>query len=171
MGIDVYLTWDNQTEAEKKAQYTGFSVEAGKVGYLREAYHGSPYATHALFARRYWDGDEDARADVPELKRRLPATVLISLYRNEMLYGTGEDPQRQNSLEDAMQKIKEVFAEDKAGSTETMVERITPEQIAGAQRLIDSRQLPDYALAFVDFVALAEKMESEGRNPVVVISY
>ena len=48
MGIDIYMDWDNQTEEEKKAQLTGFDIGAGSVGYLREAYHGSPYATHYL---------------------------------------------------------------------------------------------------------------------------
>lgn len=35
MGTDIYLTWDGQTETEKKAQYTGYSINAGNVGYLR----------------------------------------------------------------------------------------------------------------------------------------
>ena len=35
MGTDIYLSWDGQTKAEKKAQYTGYSINSGKVGYLR----------------------------------------------------------------------------------------------------------------------------------------
>lgn len=45
MGIDLYAKWDGVTEAEAEAQITGFSVTAGSVGYLREAYHGGPYVT------------------------------------------------------------------------------------------------------------------------------
>ena len=45
MGIDIYARWNGQSSAEQQAQYTGFSIEHGHVGYLREAYHGAPYAT------------------------------------------------------------------------------------------------------------------------------
>ena len=48
MGIDIYMNWDDMTNDEKQAQYTGFSTTAGDVGYLREAYHGGPYATKTL---------------------------------------------------------------------------------------------------------------------------
>lgn len=48
MGIDIYLKWTGQTEEEKDAQITGFDITAGRVGYLREAYHGEPYATRIL---------------------------------------------------------------------------------------------------------------------------
>ena len=27
MGIDIYMRWDNMTETEKHAQYTGFDIE------------------------------------------------------------------------------------------------------------------------------------------------
>jgi hypothetical protein len=40
MGIDIYAEWDGMTAAEQKAQISGFSVDRGLVGYLREAYHG-----------------------------------------------------------------------------------------------------------------------------------
>jgi hypothetical protein len=49
MGIDIYARWDTQTSEEEEAQYKAvFSSEAGHIGYLREAYHGEPYATHCL---------------------------------------------------------------------------------------------------------------------------
>jgi len=49
MGIDVYLRWDGQTEKERQAQYTGFSIASGHVGYLRESYSATPFATYVLF--------------------------------------------------------------------------------------------------------------------------
>ena len=52
VGIDIYLRWERMTEAEREAQQFGFSVIHGHVGYLREAYHGAPYATHVLIRRR-----------------------------------------------------------------------------------------------------------------------
>src|SRR5665213_1209510 len=56
MGIDIYAEWHGMSDAEKKAQVTGFSVEHGHVGYLREAYHGEPYATHVLLAESFETG-------------------------------------------------------------------------------------------------------------------
>lgn len=53
MGIDIYMNWDGMTEDEKQAQYTGFSTTSGDVGYLREAYHGGPYATETLLPEAF----------------------------------------------------------------------------------------------------------------------
>jgi hypothetical protein len=63
MGIDIYLHWDGQTDEEKKAQYTGFDITAGDVGYLREAYHGEPYATKVMFPET-WE-DENGEVAIP----------------------------------------------------------------------------------------------------------
>lgn len=35
MGTDIYLVWKNQTKKDKEGQGTGFSIDAGEVGYLR----------------------------------------------------------------------------------------------------------------------------------------
>ncbi len=73
MGIDIYLRWESMTEAERDAQQLGFSVVHGHVGYLREAFHGAPYATHVLMPEAFavhrlsveaaqlrgWDVDDD----------------------------------------------------------------------------------------------------------------
>ena len=49
MGIDVYLKWDKMNDEDHKAQLgTGFQTDIGDTGYLREAYHGEPYATQML---------------------------------------------------------------------------------------------------------------------------
>ena len=84
MGIDVYARWRGQTEAEKQAQFTGFSIVSGNVGYLREAYHGEPYATKVLVPEgwqdcpcKYEDDDCDHSVQIPAatLRERLPATL------------------------------------------------------------------------------------------------
>jgi hypothetical protein len=51
MGIDIYIRWKGQTDEEIEAQFeglSGYSIVHGHVGYLREAYHGEPYATKYL---------------------------------------------------------------------------------------------------------------------------
>lgn len=87
MGIDIYLRWEGQTEAEEEAQYTGFSVEHGFVGYLREAYHGEPYATKVLLPET-WDEEND-KAVIPNatLCERLPQAIEAALIRERTVYG------------------------------------------------------------------------------------
>jgi hypothetical protein len=48
MGIGIFARWRGMTSAQADAQIAGFSIKAGNVGYLREAYHGEPYATRLL---------------------------------------------------------------------------------------------------------------------------
>jgi hypothetical protein len=85
MGIDIYAEWDAITDAEKAAQITGFSVEHGHVGYLREAYHGEPYATKVFVAEAF----EHGRAIIPAaaLQERLPEVLAIAETREREVYG------------------------------------------------------------------------------------
>jgi len=88
MGIDVYLRWDNMSEAEKQAQYTGFSVESGHVGYLREAYHGEPYATRILVPESFSDKAPEDGAEIPAcvMHDRLPDVIKAAMEREEKVY-------------------------------------------------------------------------------------
>lgn len=132
MGIDVYLHWKEQTEAERQAQYTGFSIAHGHVGYLREAYHGSPYATQVLIPEGWQDDEQrkeqrDGYLGVPikaaVLRERLPAVLAAARKRSKAVY------------HEALPN--------------------------------DSPILKSYR----DFVALAEKLEAEGKQVHVYVSY
>ena len=85
MGIDIYAEWDGMSDADKRAQVTGFSVEHGRVGYLREAYHGEPYATRVLVPESF----ETGRAEIPAatLWERLPDALKAAEQRERELYG------------------------------------------------------------------------------------
>ena len=84
MGIDVYLNWNGQTQEEIAAQLTGFSVVHGRVGYLREAYHGHPYGTKVLMPEAF-DRDNCVIAS-STLKERLPATLEAVAERERTIY-------------------------------------------------------------------------------------
>jgi len=87
MGIDIYLEWDGQTEEERMNQITcGFSTQSGSVGYLREAYHGEPYAT--VFLLREAFESDDATATIPNyvLTDRLEETKKIVIKRAKDVY-------------------------------------------------------------------------------------
>jgi len=87
MGIDIYAEWDGRTEEELHAQETApFSVTAGHVGYLREAYHGEPYATRHLVREAFEAENQRAQIPAAVLRRRLPATLALARQRVQLVY-------------------------------------------------------------------------------------
>lgn len=122
MGIDIYMRWDDQTEDEKEAQYTGFSIDHGHVGYLREAYHGGPYATQVLVPEAF---------EADECVAEIPASILRSRL---------------------------------ADATQTVIERSKKVYKTTITKNDPSVQ------SFVDFVELAEKIETKTGKPVTVIA-
>ena len=86
MGIDIYTKWDNMTESEKKGQMTGFSIVSGNVGYLREAYHGAPYATKLLLPEAFKAQGKYISISAAKLKARLPEALDAALIRERSIY-------------------------------------------------------------------------------------
>ncbi len=71
MGIDVYMNWGNGPS------YDGNYEEAfrGANGYLRESYHGGPYATVVLVPEAFGDLLRAARAfGMPSVESRALGT-------------------------------------------------------------------------------------------------
>ena len=91
MGFDVYMRWKGQTETERARQYTGYSIVHGHVGYLREAYHGEPYATHILVPEAF-DGEGETPIPAAVLRERLPAALEACASRHRTVY---QDPPEQ----------------------------------------------------------------------------
>lgn len=87
MGIDIYAKWDDMTEVEEELQASCFlSDGGGNLGYLREAYHGEPYATKVLVPEAFEESRVHIYADT--LRDRLPATLVIAEQREREIYGT-----------------------------------------------------------------------------------
>ena len=86
MGIDIYMRCDGMTEADRDKQRTPFDATVGDVGYLREAYHGSPYATKYLVEEAFEDGAGDVHIPAKELRKRLPLTKDIVIQRAKEVY-------------------------------------------------------------------------------------
>ena len=101
MGIDIYARWHGQTETEEQAQNTGFSQIHGHVGYLREAYHGEPYATRHLVAEAF----ERGKAQIPAavLRERLPETLALVEERERTIY--------ENDDEQSIAEVKQSFTD------------------------------------------------------------
>jgi hypothetical protein len=104
MGIDIYAKWDRMSMAEEAAQITGFSVEHGHVGYLREAYHGEPYATRVLVPEAFEDGR--ARIDAGKLQKRLPVALQVAEKREREVYGVTDA----NEIERVLKSYRDFVA-------------------------------------------------------------
>ncbi|MFH1623782.1 MAG: hypothetical protein ABID54_01320 [Pseudomonadota bacterium] len=59
MGTDIYLEWDNIEGADKEKQYTGFSVDAGKAGYLRASIgmYQENIVLRQIFPSTFWNNE------------------------------------------------------------------------------------------------------------------
>lgn len=175
MGIDIYLRWRGQTEVERNSQFTcGYSVTSGHTGYLREAYHGAPYATKYLITEDWNeqpdDGDDVLGFAIPAatLRERLPLTVFMALAREAIVYAEG-DPGRMNTMDyfgEIMRKVRAIMQER---HSPTELVELAAGQHTELCRRIAQRDLPDYALSYVDFVELAERKERELGEPCRVI--
>jgi hypothetical protein len=114
MGIDIYAQWRGQTEkavAEQAANW--LTTGAGSAGYLREAYHGTPYATMYLFSEAF---EEDSQARIPAevLRERLPHTLELVEERERLLYKASD-----KEVEETKQSFRDFVALCEAKEKET----------------------------------------------------
>jgi len=70
---------------------------AGRVGYLREAYHGEPYATQVLVPEAFETGEALIPASL--LRERLPATLAAAEEREKTVYGETDPLEIQRVLD------------------------------------------------------------------------
>lgn len=96
MGIDVYARFDGQTGEQHRAQMCGFDTTKGNVGYLREAYHGEPYATKVLVPEAFAAEECEAPISAAVMRARLPEVERVALVREATIYKnknlTRDDP-------------------------------------------------------------------------------
>lgn len=74
MGIDIYAEWVGQ-----------ITPEPGQIGYLREAYHGGPYATRVLVPEAF-EADDGIAIPAATLRERLPGAIVACLTRQATIY-------------------------------------------------------------------------------------
>lgn len=164
MGIDIYLRWPGQTKAEEEAQYTAFSVESGHVGYLREAYHGGPYVTKYLVWEAFESETGEALIPAHVLRERLPAAVLMSLYRGHKVYAENDPAivKLDGGMKVLAERIKQIFEHEISDhSHDEFVSALSHESLETAKHLIDAGVLGGVHKAFVEFVELCERKERE----------
>jgi hypothetical protein len=87
MGIDIYARWEGQLpdQVEKQLEVWLSGVDGG-AGYLREAYHGEPYATECLVPEAF-EAPNGVQIYAAVLRERLPETLRLAEERERTVYG------------------------------------------------------------------------------------
>ena len=149
MGIDIYMNWDDMTDDEKQAQYTGFDGTAGNVGYLREAYHGEPYATDTLVPEAFaWTEKISNLMECAEMAgSELPDDLLDLLSRGV--------PMQAETLVDRLGETV-LRARER-------IDKVYPDMDPDTADLVVS--------SFISFVDLALAKQAEGKCIYVYASY
>lgn len=168
MGIDIYLEWENMDADSKKAQVTGFCTTAGAAGYLREAYHGGPYATRIL-VREAFEADEcSAQIPAAVMKERLTCVTEPTAAYNGGHYMSAAIVELMSQSGNFVAPESGRVRDDTTRPMtvyEAIVERYTslyPEDAA--------EYIPRIMQSFYDFVALAEQKEKQTGKPCTVIA-
>lgn len=163
MGIDIYLEWDGMEKEAKEAQATGFSITSGNVGYLREAYHGGPYATRILVREAF--EAEDCRAQIPaEIMRERLTHVTEPAMR-------GEGHQLAEMVMGMIQATGAEIAEGGGIQSDTTRPMTVEEAVRERQRRLygeDEAHIDRVVRSFRDFVALAEEKERQTGKPCTI---
>lgn len=171
MGIDVFLEWDGQEKEREEAagdKPQWCSAVDGHVGYLREAYHGGPYATK-LLVREAFEADT-CRAEIPAAVMRERLTNVT-----EPVYGADGG----HNLAAMLVTVFKTLAENEEN---TAVEppligsgQTTPMSVEDAVRVryknlynSSDEHIEEVIQSFRDFVELAERKEAEHGKPCVV---
>jgi len=164
MGIDVYLRWDDIDEEDIEKQYTGWEVsgKAGRAGYLREAYHGGPYATEFLVAEAFEGSDpRQMSIFVRNLANMLGADWTVGEYPDNVQGITVPHPDvHKDEVEDW-------------GSVYRYPAKVLRERLEVAQeiarirykRIYKTSDASEMTLALEGFVELAEEVEEQGKGP------
>ena len=110
MGTDIYMEWKGKTKEDAEKQMTGFSIDAGDVGYLRASIgmrSENAFLRMLFSVDKYWDKQEKIPYDFKsnfEILKELGFRYLICAY-------TGSDFQttEQEHLEKQMSQNKLVM--------------------------------------------------------------
>lgn len=162
MGSDVYLNFDAMSEEEKKKQCTGFSIDAGNVGYLRASIgmYEENQVLRLVFPEKYWNNrtDNGLKYDFIGNIRRLP-DILHAYLDGEKIKIDSESFKQQQEFGNAVTSmVRSLFAKE---GDEIDAESLTKQK--------SEKEM--WANSVVQFFLLGCKLQNEGKNPKVEISW
>jgi hypothetical protein len=176
MGIDVYLAWDNQTDEDQKAQYVGFDVRSGDVGYLREAYHGGPYGTHLLI-QEDWEVEGGVEVENSVLQSRMSMVAKAVIWRNyKLYYSNGDKPHgvieiEKESSQSLLDGLSTIFSDMEQFKSPPEIEDIPLSDDEAFKLMRENVDIAWSVKSFYDFVILHGVKEKAGLNPKIIVSY
>lgn len=170
MGIDIYLRWRKQTKAEKEAQIKcGFSTTSGHLGYLREAYHGGPYATRLLVREAF---------EAKKCRAMIPAEVMLERLTHVTEPAMGKN--MGHMMAEMIVNHLGLHFGEAAGAADTLNQiksgETTPMTVEEAVQMRCERLYPEggkkhaqeVLQSFRNFVLLAARKEKETGQPCIV---
>ena len=165
MGSDIYLNWNGKTEQEQKAQYTGYNITAGKVGYLRASI-GMVQENEVLlllFEEKFWKSNSDKGLPYDFIENFEKMTIIIRKYCNaEIKISEGGKEKVAFGLEILNQLKAEFFDE---------LNQLKAEFFDEIQTDNSDEILLDWAKSVYEFFELGCRLQIEGKNPRVDISW
>ncbi|MDE1767247.1 MAG: hypothetical protein KGI27_13395 [Thaumarchaeota archaeon] len=161
MGTDIYLNWNKKSEIESEEQMTGFSIDAGRVGYLRASIGmvAENELLRAVFPIELWEGSEDIKPF--DFKGHYERTLNIGIRYLLGLPITLEEKafenlQKQVAMGSAVKKMV-----DKMGFENTMLNDDSS----------DIRSRVMFINSVWSFFELGMEKQEAGLEPVVEISW
>jgi len=156
MGTDVYLEWDGMTKEEEEKQITGFSINAGRYGYLRVGIRmiNENIALREIFDEKYWKGTYRYKFTEEDFKR---VCQIILGYLISEIFGI-ELPKDETIKQ--MNKMHEAL--------------LNAFKNLGYKVVINSKDISFvicWANSVLEFYKLGLQKEKEGKNPRVSISW
>lgn len=158
MGTDIYLNWKGKTDDDEKKQITGYSIEAGNVGYLRASIGMTDEnaVLRAIFPDKVWESSNE-NGEVYDFKGN--AVFLKSILKD---YIAGKDidvGDRLNKQKEMDKNIKKMFS-GLGGFWMTST---------SDKEDLDRRKV--WAKSLIEFFELGIKLQEQGKKPRVYISW
>lgn len=154
MGTDVYLSWSDMGDGDKEKQITGWSIKAGKIGYLRASIGmvEENGVLRAIFPEHFWSGEKckyDFKENFEQVK---------SILKNYVL-GNSIDIQDRDS-----EQVKMGLAVVKMLSEAFDADEVKLYASADIERV-------EWAESVFEFMQLGLQLQENGKEPEVCISW
>ena len=162
MGTDIYLSWTGMKEEDKRKQYTGFAINAGRYGYLRASIGmvEENETLRRIFPKEYWESDKPLEYDFEANYDKMLAELVAYLTRKL----------RPMSKEERLKKMA-----DQNPAAIAVLDMFTElSKATGVQVVMPTTDLADaivWAASVVEFFDLGVRLQREGRKPRVYISW
>jgi hypothetical protein len=170
MGTDIYLNWEGKTQQDWDDQMTGWSIDAGSVGYLRASIGmiTENAVLREIFPEKYWTAGSTDEFDFKgayALLGKLGFEYLASVVEGTEMQlagqaakGIGEQQETAMAIHSAIMGVAESFG----ASGQLQVYMGKPESFSGAVNWLNS---------LFQFLELGIEKQKKGLKPYPGISW